>query len=98
MSLKTVEVLEAKVKATIQKTGKTYHRSMNYAKHVITAKIREPIEKAVHEYFLRKNRAWIAVSKAEFEEATSKEAVQKLHETLTLELKQRVQKIMRNKK
>ena len=95
MSLKTTEFLEAKVKATVQRTGKTYYRSMKYAKHIIKGLVREPLEKAVHEYFLRKNRGWIKVSKEEFEEATSEEAVRKLHEKLADELKKRVQKEMR---
>lgn len=90
--LKVTEVLQAKVKATVTKTGKSYYRTRNYAKHVI----KEPRlgKPAIHEYYLREGRGWKPVSEAEFNKATTEEAVQKLHEQLSQELRQRVEKIM----
>ena len=96
--LKMTEVLEARVKVTVKKTGKSYHRTMNYAKHVIIrSRLGQPKEEAVHEYFLRKGRRWKKVSQEEFKKATSKEAVKALHEELGKQLRQRVEQIMSEK-
>jgi len=92
---KITEVAEAKIKVTIKKTGKSYYRTMNYAKHVIISALRQPKEKAVHEYFLLMgNRRWKKVTEKEYKKATSKKAVEKLHEELEKELRQRVERIM----
>jgi len=92
--LKITEVSQAKLKVTVQKTGKSYYRVMNYAKHVTMSNIGEPKEKAIHEYYLREGRRWKEVTEEEFKKATSKEAVQKLHKELGEELRQRVERIM----
>lgn len=84
--MKTVVVSQAKVKVTVAKTGKSYSRTMNYAKLVIMGHVGEPKEKAVHEYFLREGRGWRKVTEEEFKKSTSKEAVKKLHEQLGREL------------
>jgi len=92
--LTITQVLQAKVKVTVQKTRKSYYRTKNYAKHIIRAYVREPKEKAIHEYFLPDGRGWKRVSEEEFKEATSEEAVERLHEQLGQELRQRVEGIM----
>lgn len=79
----------------MKKTGKTYRRTMNYAKFVTTGRVGQPKEQAVHEYFLREGRGWKQVSEEEYKQAVSKEAVRKLHEQLKEELRQRVEKIMK---
>lgn len=92
--MRTSIVLEAKVKVTLKKTGKSYYRTMNYAKHTIGCVPGEPKEKAVHEYFLREGRGWRKVTEDEFKKATTKEAVRKLQEKLQIQLKERVTRIM----
>ena len=92
--LTITQVSQAKLKITVQKTGKSYYRVMNYAKHIIRAHIGEPKEKNIHEYFLRDGCGWKQVTEEEFKKATTKEAVQKLHEQLSQELKQRVEGLM----
>lgn len=92
-ALRTTQVFEAKVKATVKKTGKSYSRTMNYAKLVTRAFMGEPKE-AIHEYYLREGRGWKKVSEEEFKKATSKEAVERLHEQLNRELRERVEQIM----
>lgn len=92
--LKTTQVFQAKVKVTVAKTGKSYSRTMNYAKHVIMGRVKEPKENAVHEYFLREGRGWRKVTEEEFRKSMSKEAVKKLHEQLGRELRERVEKEM----
>ena len=88
MGMRITEVLEAKVKITVQKTRKSYYRTMNYAKHIIKGEVGGA---KTHEYFLRDGRSWRQVSEAEFKEATSKEAVKKIHEQLSADLKHRVE-------
>ena len=92
--LKTVQIYEAKVNATIQKTGKTYHRSLNYAKHIIWSLAKESVKKHIHEYYLRKNNKWEIVNESEFIEALNEENVNKIHQKLDQELRERVEKIM----
>ncbi len=92
--LTITQVLQAKLKVTVRKTGKSYYRTMNYAKHIITGHPKEPKETAVHEYFLRDGRGWRKVTEEEFKKATSKEAVERLHKQLGRELRQRVERIM----
>jgi len=86
--LRATEVFEAKVKATVQKTGKSYYRTMNYAKHIAN---RSGDGTILHEYFLRKGRGWRKVTKKEFREATNKAAVARLHVQLNRELRRRVE-------
>lgn len=95
MGMRITEVLEAKVKIIVQKTGKKYYRTMNYAKHVIKGEVGGV---KTHKYFLRRlqSRLWRQVSEAEFKEATSKEAVKKIHEQLSADLKQRVEQEMKS--
>lgn len=88
------QTLEVSVKVTVRKTGKSYRRTMNYAKHLISGIVGEPKQ---DEYFLRQGRGWKKVSGEEFKKATSKEAVRKLHEQLENELRQRVERIMSEK-
>uniref|UniRef100_A0A6M3X5K9 Uncharacterized protein n=1 Tax=viral metagenome TaxID=1070528 RepID=A0A6M3X5K9_9ZZZZ len=85
--LVSTEVFEAKVKATVQKTGKSYYRTMNYAKHVAN----RSGGIMIHGYFLRQGRGWREVTEQEFKEATSEEAVARLHEQLNRELRRRVE-------
>ena len=52
--LKMTEVLEATVKVTVKKTGKSYHRTMNYAKHVIKrSRLGQPKEEDVHTSYVK---------------------------------------------
>jgi len=89
--MKATQISEANVKVTVMKTGKSYYRTMNYAKHVISGRIGETKQ---HEYFLREGRRWKEVSEEEYKEAISKEAVNRLHEQLERELRERVERIM----
>ena len=86
--LRATEVFEAKVKATVQKTGKSYYRSMNYAKHVAN---RSGDGTILHEFFLRQGRGWRKVTEEEFKNATSIEAQARLHKQLNRELRRRVE-------
>lgn len=89
--LKITQIGEATVKITVEKTGKTYRRTMRYGKHII----RGPVGGLKgNEYYLRSGRGWRTVNKEEYEAATSEEAVKKLHEQLTQELKDRVEREM----
>jgi HKD family nuclease len=85
--LKLTEILEARVKVTVQKTRKTYFRTMNYAKHVAIGSEKENI----HKYYLREGRKWREASEEEYKQATSKEAVKRLHEKLSQDLRKRVE-------
>jgi len=92
--LKTVQIYEAKVSATVQRTGKTYHRSLNYAKHIIWSLAKESIKKYTHEYYLRKDNKWEIVNESEFIESLNEDNINKIHQKLNQELRQRVEKIM----
>ena len=84
------ETLEASVRARVVKTGKTYHRTRLFARHVIKSPFGER-EKTVDEYYLRKGRGWRQVSVEEFAEATSEEAQKQLHKQLEQELQARLE-------
>lgn len=92
-------VWEAHVKVTVRKTGKTYHRKCKYAKHEIIKRGSLDEGGAEHSYYLRtdpslRKRGWREVGKEEYEEATSDEAVRRIHEVLSSQLRERVEKIM----
>ena len=92
--LTIIEVLQAKAKIRVQKTRKNYYHTKNYAKHITRAHIGEQKEKAIHEYFLPVGCIWQKVTKEEYETATSKEVLKKLHEELERELRERVEREM----
>jgi len=85
---------EVKVKVTVKKTGKIYHRTMRYAKKVITGSVGKPKETT---YFLRQGRGWQQVSEGQYLIATCKESVVAIKDKLEQELRQRVEKEMRNR-
>ena len=86
--MKITETLQAFVKVTVKKTGKTYYRSMNYAKHITT--------KQGHKYFLRHGNKWIDVTAQGFKLATTKQAIMNVQDQLEKELRKRVEQIMRD--
>lgn len=90
--LKTTKVTEAKVSITVRKTGKIYHHSMKFAKHVITRKSFVDKED-VNEYYLRHGRGWKKVTREEYLEAISPSSVKKLNDALAEELKERVMEV-----
>ena len=96
--LTITQVLQAKIKVTVQKTRKSYYRTKNYAKHITRAYIGEPKEKAIHEYFLPDGRGWRKVTEEEYETTTNEEAVKKLHDQLGRELRERVEREMTDQK
>lgn len=85
--LRLTQISEARVKVTVKKTGKTYFRTMNYAKHVAIG----GEDTDSHEYYLREGSKWRKVSEEEFKQATNEEAVKKIHEKLSQELRERVE-------
>ena len=90
--LKLTQVSQAKVKITVQKTRKTYYRTMNYAKQIKKGSIGQ---QKIEEYFLREGRRWKKASREEYEVATNEESVKKLQEQLTRELRRRVEQEMK---
>lgn len=92
--LMITQLHQAKLKYTVRKTGKSYYRSYNYAKHIISRYIGEPKENAIHEYYLREGRGWKRVSEETFKATMSKEAMKMLHEKLGEDLKRRIEQIM----
>lgn len=88
--MKITETLQASVKLTVRKIGKTYYRSMNYAKHITT--------KQGHEYFLRNGNKWIKVTAQGFKLATTKQALMNIQDQLERELRKRVEQIMKDER
>jgi len=92
--LRTTICEDATVTVTVKKTGKKYYRTMRYGKRIIEGQVRGP---KMTRFFLREGRSWKEVSEAEYKEATSEEAVKKIHQRIGLELRERVEREMKVK-
>jgi len=89
IKMKCIEVYEAKIKATVLKTGKTYYHSKRYAKRIIIKSKHKP--KTI-EYYLRENNKWVKVNEGYFMMATCKESIVELEDKLSEQLRKRVEK------
>lgn len=97
MKSKFEQVTEIGVKATVEKTGRTFYRTERYAKKIITGdfKANEITINKVTKYFLKSGkRSWKEVSEQEYLEALKD--VKKREIELSEQLRKRVVKLMRN--
>lgn len=93
LPLTSIEVKRVAVEVTVQKTGKKYTKSKDYAK--VVSEVQVPSMKVQNKtYLLLKGRKWTKVSYKEFRKATTKEKENEILKELTAELRQKIEKEM----